>query len=64
MYVDAAIKNLKAMEKWYDFSEEDDAILQMSTGSYTKEIHVNLIYGDYFLAEAILKLKGQEFLPW
>ena len=64
MYLDAAIKTLKAMEKWYDWTEEDDSILQMSTGSYTKEIPMNLVYGDYFLAEAILKLKGQEFLPW
>ena len=64
MYLSAAIKSLKAMEKWYDWSDENDSVLQMSTGAYNNEIHVNYIYGDYFLTEAILKLKGSEFLPW
>jgi len=36
----------------------------MGTEMYTKGIHMPIIYGDYFFAEAISKLKGSEFNPW
>jgi len=26
--------------------------------------HIPIIYGDFFFAEAILKLTGSDFLPW
>ena len=64
-YVSAALNILKAMEKnWCDWSETEDSILQMGSERYTKGVHMPIIYGDYFFAEAILKLKGTDFLAW
>jgi hypothetical protein len=34
----------------------------MGTEAYTRGIHMPIIYGDFFLAEAMLKLKGNDFL--
>lgn len=63
-YLDSAIRLLKSMEKeWCDWSEENDSILQNGTERYG-ENPIHIIYGDYFLAEAILKLRGNDFLPW
>ena len=65
IYITAAIKLLKAMEKaWCNWEENEDSILQMGTEAYKHGIHMPIIYGDYFFAEAILKLKGSDFLPW
>ena len=64
-YLAAAINVLKTMEEnWCDWSESEDSILQMGSEAYTWGIHKPIIYGDYFFAEAIFKLKGFEFLPW
>lgn len=60
-----AIQILRAMEEnWCDWSDEEDSILQMGSLMYEKEQHMPIIYGDYFFAEAILKLKGTDFLAW
>ncbi len=66
MYITAAVKMLKAMEaNWCDWSETEESILQMGSEAYhSKGIHKPIIYGDYFFTEAILKLKGSDFLPW
>lgn len=65
MYLSAAIKLLKAMEKnWCDFTDEEDSILQMGSERYTSGVHIPIVYGDYYFVEAILKLKGNMFLPW
>ena len=66
------LKMLKAMEaNWCDWTDEQDAILMMGTGRYElpeykgkADLHIPIIYGDYFFTEAILKLRGSEFLPW
>ena len=64
-YLLAAINILQAMEKnWCNFSDEEDSILQMGSLRYGKEEHTPIIYGDYYFTEAILKLKGNDFLPW
>ena len=64
-YLSAAINILKAMEKnWCDWTETEDSILQMGSERYTDGIHMPIIYGDYFFTEAILKLKGTDFLAW
>ena len=64
-YLTCAINILKAMEKaWCDWSQEQDGILQYGSLKYGKEEHMHIIYGDYYFTEAILKLKGSEFLPW
>lgn len=63
-YYTAAMNLLKAMEaKWCDWSDENDSILQNGTERYGSA-PMHIIYGDYFFAEAILKLKGNPFLPW
>ena len=71
MYLSAAIKMLKAMEaNWCNWEETEDAVLMMGTERYRREDegthgqHIPIIYGDYYFTEAILKLKGSEFLPW
>ncbi len=72
MYITAAVKMLKAMEAaWCNWDENEDSILQKGTERYVvdpvdgeKGVHIPIIYGDYFFAEAILKLKGSDFLPW
>lgn len=64
-YLTSALNILKAMEKnWCNWEESEDSILQMGSGWYGKSMHMPIIYGDYFFIEAMLKLKGEEFLPW
>lgn len=65
IYLNAAVKMMRAMEhNWCNWDESEDSILQMGSEMYTKGIHISIIYGDYFFAEAVLKLKGSEFSPW
>ena len=72
IYLNAAIKMLKAMEKaWCNWSEDEDAVLMMGTERWLPDAndgergqHIPIIYGDFFFAEAILKLTGSDFLPW
>ncbi len=64
-YLSVALKILQAMEKnWCNWEENEDSILQMGSERYERGHHKPIIYGDYFFTEAILKLKGVEFLPW
>ena len=64
-YLSVALNILKAMEKnWCDWTETEDSILQMGSERYERGHHKPIIYGDYFFTEAILKLKGIDFLPW
>ncbi len=64
-YITAAVKILKAMEeKFCNWEENEDSILQMGTEMYTRGIHMPIIYGDFFFAEAIAKLRGSSFNPW
>ncbi|MBR5439429.1 MAG: glycoside hydrolase family 88 protein [Clostridia bacterium] len=64
-YLETAISVLKALEeKCCNFGLEEDGILQMGTECYGKGIHIPIIYGDYYFTEAIIKLKGNNFLPW
>lgn len=64
LYLTGAISLLKAMEKqWCDWSDTSDSILQNGTVRYGME-PMPIIYGDYYFAEAILKLRGSDFLPW
>ena len=67
MYINAAIKILKALEKKYcDWTGNEDSILQMGTEAYGRERgrHIPIIYGDYFFTEAIYKLRGNDMLFW
>ena len=51
-------------EKFCDWSDKEDALLLMGTEAYNNGVHMPIIYGDCFFAEAICKLKGREFLIW
>ena len=68
IYINAAINILKAMEaEFCNWEDNEDSILQMGTEAYNSKesgTHIPIIYGDYFFVEAILKLKGSDFLPW
>lgn len=63
-YIDGAIKILKALEEDCIFDGSDQSILQNGMESYSKHEQLHMIYNDFFLAEAILKLKGSDFLIW
>jgi unsaturated chondroitin disaccharide hydrolase len=64
-YLSASLNIMQAMEKnWCDWTDKEDSVLQMGSMMYDCEIHINIIYGDYFFGEAMLKLKGTDFLAW
>ena len=70
-YLEVAIKTLRNIEEKYcDYTDTEDSILQMGSEKYpfteedVKRVHMPIIYGDFFLVEAILKLKGSDFLIW
>lgn len=64
-FLTSAITVLKTMERnWCDWTDKNDCVLQMASERYGSNTHVNIIYGDYFFAEALLKLSGESFLPW
>ena len=71
VYMNAAINILKAIEaKFADYNPDTDGIITHGTVLYPKNpdqwsvVHIYIIYADYFFAEALLKLLGEEFLPW
>ncbi len=72
MYMHAAIRMLRAMdEKFCTYDDSNDYILGYGTvrfpvdGDRKKaEVHVPIIYSDYFFTEALLKIMGNDFLPW
>ncbi len=72
MYMHAAVQILRAMtENFVDWDPANDHMLGYGTvrypvdGDWKKaEVHVSIIYAEYFYTEAILKLLGMEFNPW
>ncbi len=64
-YIESAMKILMAtVENFCNWDDDEDSILQMGTEAYNRGVHMPIIYGDFFLTEAILKLKGNSFLIW
>lgn len=63
-YLNGAINILKAMEEDCIFDDSDQSILQNCMESYSAGEEMHIIYGDFFLTEAILKLKGEDYLIW
>ncbi|MBO4432666.1 MAG: glycoside hydrolase family 88 protein [Clostridia bacterium] len=63
-YLNEALNILAALEADCDFSKENQSILQNCAASFDEHRQMPLIYGDFFLTEAILKLLGNEFLIW
>lgn len=65
-YVNGAMSILKSVEQYCDWDCNHDGILGYGTVAYHREgeIHVPIIYGDYFLIEAITRLKENGFFIW
>jgi len=67
-YLKPALKLLKNLEENFcDWSESEQSVLQHGVESYFPEERQkgkHIIYGDYYFAEAIYKLKGFEPLFW
>ena len=65
MYQSAALKMLRAtVEKHCDWNPDTDAIVHWGSERYHSGVNMPIIYGDYFLIEAILRLRGQSFHIW
>ena len=71
MYLHAAINILRAIEaKFADYNPDRDDMITHGTVLYPKKpeqmsgVHISIIYADYFFTEALLKLLGEEFMPW
>lgn len=70
VYYQAAIKLLKVLdEKFCNYDLNEDSIIQKGSELWTddkeamgKTVHIPIIYGDYYFAEAIYKLKGFDLL--
>lgn len=70
-YTQEAICILRACcHEFCDFSEAQDAVVLMGSERYPHDdygrrgLHIPIIYGDFFLAEALTKLRGSDFLIW
>jgi len=63
-YLSGAEKLLRGLEANCDFSLNEQSILQNGSEAYHKENghHMPIIYGDYYLMEALLKLKKRELI--
>ena len=65
MYYNAACNIIKAIvENFADWSEDSDAIVTHCTTSYGAGKHWTLVYADFYLAEALNKLKGINTFLW
>lgn len=65
-YKAAAWKLLKALDEVHcDWTAKSDCFLTHCSGAYHSEQHNHtLVYADSFFLEAVLKLKGSDFLLW
>ena len=68
LYLSSAINILKALEENYcDWTDKEQSVLQHGVSTYFPDERRKgepIIYGDYYFAEAIYKLKGFEPLFW
>jgi unsaturated chondroitin disaccharide hydrolase len=65
MYYNAALKLIEAIvDNFADWSDESDAIVTHCSEAYEKQKHLTLVYADYYLVEAINKLKGFNTFLW
>ncbi len=66
VYLRAALRLMKVMaSETCDFSPETDGITTACSTKYFEDKHnYNLVYADYFFAEAVLKLQDREYRLW
>ncbi len=66
IYLDGAIRMLRALtENRCDWDANTDAIVEKCTAAYHDTEHeFSIIYGDYYLIEAMMKLAGKELFIW
>lgn len=70
-YIEAAIRVLKAIDKkCANYDETKDYLVDLGSLRCPREdiedagCNMPIIYGDFFYVEALLKLKGSDFLIW
>ena len=63
-YLSCAIQVLKALEEDCIFDSSCDSILQKGMEAYKSGESKHLVYADFFLCEALLKLKGSDYIIW
>lgn len=68
-YIEAAYRRLRACdEKFCNWLPEEDSIVDGGTHFYNdptgENTEVPIIYSDYYLIEAVLRLKGKELFIW
>jgi len=67
VYVTAALRLLhRITERFCNWKVEEDGITMAGSARYhgEKDREVSIIYGDYFLVEAVLRLLDKDFLIW
>lgn len=65
LYYNAALNFIKAIvDNFADWSDETDAIVTHCSEFYNAQKHLTLVYADFFLVEAINKLKGFDTFLW
>lgn len=67
LYVQSAVRCLKAVtERFCEWNPERDSIVTCGSARYDRawDRQVPIIYGDYFLAEGVLRLLERDFLIW
>lgn len=69
LYTEAAVRMLRACdEKFANWDPEADSIMSGGTYFYHdptgKNTEVPIIYADYYLIEAVLRLKGKALFEW
>ena len=67
-YADAAEKLVDGLiEHCCDWSADTCGVLTKCTASYGDDaagVHTNIVYGDYFLVEALAKMTGSDPMLW
>lgn len=67
LYVQSAVRLLwRLTERFCNWNLDEDGITTHGSARYDRasDREVPIIYGDYFLVEAILRLLGKDFLIW
>lgn len=65
LYIETAVRMLQSMEEKYcDWNPETDGILRYGTAAYHRTRNHHIMYADYFLIEAVLRLLDKDFLIW